>query len=320
MRFPARSLTLAIFGLASSPPAHAQVNVVVPNVYTNTVGGGVSAVPIDIQGHSWTIQLVYNQNQLTDLLGQDITGIAYRRGAPASGGGYPLQTTTWSNYVVRLGPSVAPTAATGTYASNFTAAPSQVRSGSWTVPPFAWPNNGPPGPNPWGPVLTFDTPYHYTGGNLAMLITHSGSDNPNIGNALMETTTSTSTGMGSDYVYYANTGFDVSSGSASGFMPVVQFTAVQSVPEPASCLLIGAVVIALGATRRTPRCRGLTTPFWPEPLAPDLGGSDAKTYRSEEDREDAYHPEAGSGWQTDCHSSRFARLRPAHSAWCVAWE
>jgi hypothetical protein len=265
MRLPARSLTLAVFGLAASPPALAQVNVVVPNIYTNALGGGVSAVPIDIQGHSWTIQLIYDQGQLTNLVGQDITGIAYRRGAPAAGGGYPLQTTTWSNYVVRLGPSVAPTAATGTYATNFTTAPTQVRSGPWTVPPFAWPNNGPPGPNPWGPVLTFDTPYHYSGGNLAMLITHAGSDNPNIGNALMETTTSTSPGLGIDFAYYANTGFDVSSGSASGFMPVVQFTAVQPVPEPASCLLTGAVVLAVGVARRPPRRRVLPLPMAPSP-------------------------------------------------------
>jgi hypothetical protein len=239
--------------LALSPPVLAQVNVVVPNVYTNTGGTGVTAVPIDTQGHSWTIQMIYDQSQLTGLVGQDITGIAYRRGATA-GGGYPLQTTTWSSYVIRLGPGVATSATTGTFANNFTSAPTQVRSGSLTVPSFAWPNFGPPGPNPWGPVITFDTPYHYAGGNLAMLITHPGSDNTLIGNALMDTTMTTSPGYGSDYSYYANTGFDVSTGSASGFMPIVQFTAVQPVPEPASCLLTGAAVMAIGAALRTRRC------------------------------------------------------------------
>src|SRR5439155_19166976 len=109
--------------------------------------------------------------------------------------------------------------------------------------------------NPWGPVIAFDTPYHYTGGNLAMLITHPGSDNTNIGNALMDTTTSTSPGLGSDFAYYANTGFDVSSGSSSAFMPIVQFTAVQPVPEPATCLLAGATLMGVGAAIRRLRRR-----------------------------------------------------------------
>src|SRR6516225_8288471 len=116
-----------------------------------------------------------------------------------------------------------------------------------------------PGPNPWGPVITFDTPYHYTGGNLAVLITHPGSDNTLIGNALMDTTMTTSPGYGSDYSYYANTGFDVSTGSASGFMPIVQFTAVQPVPEPASPLMTAAAVIAIAAALRTVRCWGPQT-------------------------------------------------------------
>src|SRR5262249_33466392 len=223
-------------------------------------GTGVTAVPIDIQGHPWTIQLIYNQSQLTGLVGQDITGIAYRRGATL-GGGYPLQTTTWSTYVIRLGPSVAPSAATGTYASNFTAAPTEVRSSSLTVAAFAWPNFGPPGPNPWGPVITFDTPYHYDGGSLAMLITHPGSDNTNIGNALMDTTNNTSPGIGTDYSYFANTGFDVLSGSPSQFMPIVQITAFTPVPEPASCLLVAGTALVVGAVAvlRRQRRRGPTT-------------------------------------------------------------
>jgi hypothetical protein len=250
---------VVVVGLGLTAPVSAQVptQVVVPNFYTNTNGLGVTAVPIDIQGHSWTIQLIYNQNQLTGLVGQDITGISYRRGATA-GGSYPLVTTTWSSYVVRVGPSVAPSAATGTYASNFTAAPTQVHSGSFSVTPFAWVNFGPPGPNPWGPVIPFDTPYHYAGGNLAMLITHPGSDNTNIGNALMDTTTNSSPGIGTDYSYFANTGFDVSSGSASQFMPIVQFTAVQPVPEPATCLLTGATLMGVGAALRRLR-RGSPT-------------------------------------------------------------
>src|SRR5689334_1705831 len=85
--------------------AAAPAQVVVPNAYTNQNGLGVSALPIDIQGHPDTLQLVISGSQLTTLVGMDLTGISYRRGA-TMGGSYPLQTTTWSDYVIRLGPGV----------------------------------------------------------------------------------------------------------------------------------------------------------------------------------------------------------------------
>jgi hypothetical protein len=266
VRLRARRAIVIALGLASPPALSAQTQVVVPNVYTNTGATAVSAVPIHIQNNPWTFQLIYHESQLTGLIGKDLTAISYRRGA-TEGGGYPLQTTTWSNYVVRLGPSVAPSSATGTFANNFTAAPTLVNSGPWTVPFLAWQNFGPPGPNPWGPALAFDTPYHYTGGHLAMLITHPGSDNPFIGNALIDSAGSTSPGQGIDFTYRASTGFDAASGSASVFMPVVQFTAVQPVPEPTTCLLGGAAVLAAGAAVRRLRRREP-----PAPLASD-GGS-----------------------------------------------
>jgi hypothetical protein len=244
-----RAPWLAVALLGCWPAAaHAQTQIVVPNAYQNLNGLGVSDLPIDIQGHSDTLQLIISGSQLTNLVGMDLTAISYRRGA-TQGGGYPLQTTTWSNYVIRLGPSVAPNSATGAFASNYTAAPTQVRSGPWTVPPFAWPNFGPPGPNPFGPDATFNTPYLYTGGNLALLITHTGSDNPNIGNALMDTTTHTSPGFGTDYSYFTDFSFDSALGSSTEFMPIVRFTAVAAVPEPGSVLTVAALVSFIVARR-----------------------------------------------------------------------
>jgi MYXO-CTERM domain-containing protein len=240
-------LAVALAGLC---PAAASAQVVVPNAYENLNGLGVSSMPIDIQGNPRTLQLVISASQLTNLVGMDLTGISYRRGATA-GGSYPLQQTTWSDYVIRLGPSVAPSAATGSFPGNFTAAPTEVRSGPWTVPFFAWPNNGPPGPNPWGPEATFDTPYLYTGGNLAVLITHPGSDNPNIGNALMDTTTHNSPGFGTDYSFFYDFSFDAASGSPTEFMPIVRFSAVTPTPEPSGWLTgAAALAAAVAAARR----------------------------------------------------------------------
>ena len=253
-----RARCLAVIVLSASAPAAAQV--VVPNVYTNDEGPASSPVPIHVQNNPWTFQLILNQNQLTSLVGRDLTGISYRHSA-VMGGGYPLQTTMWANYVVRLGPSVAPNTATGTFASNFTNAPTQVRAGSFTVSPGAWQNFGPGNPNPWGPEITFDTPYHYTGGHLSMLITHPGSDNPNIGNALLDAAGMASPGQGTDFRYFAGTGFDVLSGGASNFLPVVRFTDAAPVPEPATCLLVGATALGVGAAIRRRRRRRLSTPL-----------------------------------------------------------
>ena len=125
---------------------------------------------------------------------------------------------------------------------------------------LAWPNNGPGAPNPWGPEIGFDTPYHYTGGHLAMLITHPGSDNPNIGNALLDAAGMNTPGRGIDYSYFAGQGFDINSGSSSNFLPVVRFTAVEPVPEPATWmiwLLLGTAFAGYQVWwRRSPRRRG----------------------------------------------------------------
>jgi len=227
----------------------AQVNVVAPNFYTSTEGPGSSSVPIHITNNPWSFQLIIGASQLTGLVGTEITGFAYRHSA-VMGGSYPLQTTTWSNYVVRMGPSVAPNAATGTFANNFTSTPTQVHAGAFTVSPGAWPNFGAPGPNPWGPILQFDAPYFYAGGDLAIFITHPGSNNPNIGDSLVDTTASTSPGLGTDYSYFASTGFDSASGATSVFMPIIRLTGVVSVAEPTTLLLAGLVVAGFVVGRR----------------------------------------------------------------------
>jgi hypothetical protein len=249
MRFRTRSLMAVVMAFGLTSIVSAQVHVVAPNFYTNAEGPGSSSVPIHIQNNPWTFQLIINQSQLSGLVGTQITGIAYRHSA-VMGGGYPLVTTTWSNYVVRLGESVAPSAATTTFSNNFTAGSTEVRSGAFTVGPNAWPNNGAPGPNPWGPTIEFDTPFLYTGGHLAMLITHPGSDNPNIGNALIDTTGMASPGLGTDFSYFAATGFDSLSGGASNFMPIVRFTGIPSVPEPGTCLLVGGAFAGLASVSR----------------------------------------------------------------------
>src|SRR5262245_42977920 len=123
--------------LLLSAAARAQVLVTVPNIYETTNGPGVSSILIAPQNNPWTVQLVLNANQLTGMIGTTITGITYRLNA-VTPNGYPRfdrPATTWSDYRISLGPSVAPSLATTTFAANYLSPPTLVRSGPLTVGP-----------------------------------------------------------------------------------------------------------------------------------------------------------------------------------------
>ncbi len=237
VRFAA-GVAVLLLAAASSP---AQVVVVVPNVFTDAEGPGSNNTLIRNQGNPRTAELLFNANQLANLLGLQITGITYRLSTLP--GGYPLQTTTWADYRISLGPSVAPNQATGTFATNFTASPTLVRSGPLTVPPFAWQATGGAGPNPWGIEITFTTPYLYTGGHLGILVSHPGSDNPSEGNSLLDAAVNTSPGFGTDYRMFTATTFNAASGTETGFPTVVRLTAVNPVPEPSSVALVSLAAL-----------------------------------------------------------------------------
>jgi hypothetical protein len=114
-----------------------------------------------------------------------------------------------------------------------------------TVPPLAWPQGSPPAPSPWGIEITFNTPYLYTGGNLALLVTHPGSNNPDQGNSLLDASASSSPGLNTDYAEVAANSFNATAGNLSNFVTVVRFTGVPAaVPEPTTLLLV-AVGLAL---------------------------------------------------------------------------
>ena len=130
--------TTVIISLAIAVPTSAQVTTAVPNIYANTDGTGVSNILIGPTGNPWSVELIWNANQLTGLIGSEITSVKYRQSSAAPGG-YPLTTTTWSDYRISFGASVAPSAASTTLASNFLVSPTLVRSGPLTVGPNAWP-------------------------------------------------------------------------------------------------------------------------------------------------------------------------------------
>jgi hypothetical protein len=242
--------TIAV-SLALAAPAAAQVSTTIPNIYATTSGTGLSNVLDSPQNNPWTVQLIWNANQLTNLVGMQLTSIHYRLGA-AIPNGYPLTTTTWADYQISFGPSVTPAAASTTIANNFLATPTLVRSGPLTVSPLAWNTGGggPPNPNPWGVEITFQSPFIYTGGNLAMLVTHPGSNNPNQGNSLLDAASSTSAGNGVDYQFVAGNSFNATTGVLSPFSTTVLLSGITPIPEPSALILVGSLVPVVRRLRR----------------------------------------------------------------------
>jgi hypothetical protein len=134
---------------------------VVPSDNTGTAGESAFSGPHSAQNR--TIQWLINSSLLTEMTGKPITGISFRSKSSVA---WPTAATTQTSFDIYLAPGVAP-ASRGLLNDNITAARTLVRSGSLTIPAAAYPATS---PSSWGPVITFDQPYVYTGGHLVLEI------------------------------------------------------------------------------------------------------------------------------------------------------
>jgi len=146
--------------------------VVVPDGFATTEGAYAQIPPLNNVNE--TFQLVMVESLLTGLtVGDKITGMTYRMNAGA--GSWPAAAATFTDYTIRFGQAVnPPTALDTTFANNRGADTIVVRSGSLAFAANSFEDNGAPGPNPFGPEITFDTPYIYQGGDLLIEATHTG--------------------------------------------------------------------------------------------------------------------------------------------------
>ncbi|HEX2788362.1 MAG TPA: T9SS type A sorting domain-containing protein [Ignavibacteria bacterium] len=166
--FKILSLIFCFAVITSSIKAN-QVGTVVPNTYGNLPGTATFLGPL--ANAPRTYQLLINSNQLTGIVGQYITAIAWR--IPVSStSAWPASETIFSSYDIYLSGSVPPSDRSLTFALNIVGTQTQVRSGGLTVAPDAYPFNEIP--NRFGPEIMFNTPYHYTGGHLLVEIRHTG--------------------------------------------------------------------------------------------------------------------------------------------------
>jgi len=154
----------------------AQQTVVVPNSFETQTGNYTWNI---FSNKNQTCQLLIDQSQLTDLVGQNLEGISFRLAATDNPSGatsvpWPSSQTTYGNFDIYLSQSVPIANKSTTFASNIVGAQLQVRSGSLVIEENSYTNGS---PAPFGPTITFDTPYFYSGGNLLLEIRHTTSDN-----------------------------------------------------------------------------------------------------------------------------------------------
>jgi hypothetical protein len=231
-----RPLALAFAAGATFTSVAIAQQVVVPGTFAGTAGvAGLNTFIRDL-GNPRTGQLLMDASELATIPpGSQITGIEFRlwTGATAP---FPVSDATWANYTINMGTCVQPSLGTTTFASNFVGAPVQVRTGSLTVPAGTYSNVGGP-PRPYGPVITFTTPFVYTGGHLGIEIRHPGSNitNPAASSHFLDVAQATETANRS----FTAVGEAATVGAAATYT-ISRLTYIPGGPTGACCRTSGA--------------------------------------------------------------------------------
>ncbi|HRI44253.1 MAG TPA: hypothetical protein PLL78_00055 [Fimbriimonadaceae bacterium] len=162
----------ALSALVLASGVHAQVYSPIPNDFGTTNAGGTFLGPM--ANAARTYQLLINESQLTAHVGRLIDGYAWRLPNSATAA-WPTADVSFTQFDLRLSPSVAPASRSLTFASNVAGTQVLVKSGALLVPANSYPS-GASGTtaNDWGPVIPFDTPYLYLGGHLLIEVRHTG--------------------------------------------------------------------------------------------------------------------------------------------------
>jgi hypothetical protein len=218
---------------------------VVPNAFAGTAGPGVfSLTSTGTTGR--TFQFIIDESQLTSFVGSNINGMAWRLNE-GSTTAWPPVAANFAFWDVWMGASVDPTVATGTFATNFTGTPTQVRSGAWTFNPGDYTIGGVP--NNFGVNMALSN-YTYNGGDLAILMRFSqqtGATTQSPFDAIAAT--DTANGWGTLFRSFWTGNSAGTAGGNANFI-ITQLSA-QPVPEPASMVALGLGAVALLRRRRS---------------------------------------------------------------------
>jgi hypothetical protein len=221
----------------SAQVAHAQLTV--PNAYETIPGTSTFLGPLANAGR--TYQWLINANQLTSIVGDELTGISFRLPTSATAP-WPAGGQSFANFDLYLSESVAPADRSLTFSNNIVGTQTQVRSGSLSIADSAYGFGT--SPNSFGPVINF-TPYVYNGGHLLVELRHTGVSGTSRSVDAIGTTTA---GYATDFSACWTGSYTGTSGSQGNFS-VIQFT-TQPVPEPALITLISLSGLAVAARWR----------------------------------------------------------------------
>lgn len=228
---------LAVVALAGS----AAMAIVVPNDRAATAGNGGFLSPLASSARSY--QWVIDESQLIGLLGQSINSVALRA-LPSATVAWPAASTTYSNYDIYLFPSVDPTARSTTFALNYAGPVTQVRAGSLTIDAGSYTVGA--SPNAFGPAITFDSGYLYSGGDLGVEIRHNGSNGTNLSTDAVTASSGPGSGYGVAFASQWGSGY-TSAGGSNGNFAIIDLGVV---PAPSAAALLGLGALVAGRRRR----------------------------------------------------------------------
>lgn len=229
----------------------ARADVIVPNAAAGVEADGIFALT-STAAAGRTFQMTIEAGQLTGMIGEQITGMQFRLNGAAAANWPPVgATASFAFWDIFMGPGVDPSAMSNTFASNFTGASTQVRSGPLSFASGEFSSGSMP--NSFGPAITFNTPFVYNGGDLAIEMRFA---------ALTGTTTNLSTdatnasgGPGNGWGVNFSARWTANSAGTTGgngnFLSTNFVT--QPIPEPTSMTLAGVAFASVACWRKLRR-------------------------------------------------------------------
>lgn len=241
---------LAGIALATSGAALAG-QTVVPNAFAATGGESGLNTFIRDQGNPRAGQLLISASQLGAITpGWQITGMYFRLFSSTTfnpAGTWPAAPISWNNYEVRVGTAALGVGgASTTFANNLGGDTILARSGNLTLPAnsFAGGANT-PATNPWGPLISFTTPYTYGGGDLVIEIRHDGGTfTPT---RFLDAVGTANPAYGTAFRSITATSFGATTGTNAAFT-ITQLEFV--IPSPGAAALFGLAGLACVRRRR----------------------------------------------------------------------
>ncbi len=192
--------------------------------------------------------MIIHSNQLTSVVGQNITGFQIRLNGTATSS-WPPADTSFSFFNVTMGKGIDPATFNVNFADNFTGTPVSVRSGSLTFLANSFSFGG--SPNAFGPIVTFNTPYLYTGDHLTVELRFSnmtGTTTTGVFDAV-GVSGGPANGYGADFRARWTGNATATASTANGNFIVVNFL-TQPVPEPSSAVVSLVGLMGLVYRRR----------------------------------------------------------------------